>query len=75
MNLSRVREMIKEKMNLPCSFVYRGPRNQVEEFDGRIIQCFPSIFVILTTDNVIKSFTYSDYIIKNIKIISCKQSY
>ncbi len=70
MNLNTVREMIREKMNIPCSFVYKGPRNQVEEFDGTIVRCFPSIFVVLTTENVTKSFTYNDFIIKNIKIIS-----
>ena len=74
MNLNRVREMIKGMMNLPCSFIYNGPRNQIERFDGMIIQCFPSVFLVRTTDCVIKSFTYNDFIIKNIKIISCKQS-
>ena len=75
MNLNRVKEMFKEKINIPCSFVYKGPRNQIEEFDGKIIQCFPSIFIVCTTDNVIKSFTYNDFIMKNIKITSCKQNY
>ena len=70
MNLNMIKNMIQEKMNLPCRFIYRGPRNQTEEFEGTIVKCFPSIFVVLTTDNVTKTFTYNDFIIKNIKIIS-----
>ena len=75
MNLNVAREAIREKINQTCFFIYKGPRNQIEEFKGKIIKCFPSVFVVCTTDNVIKSFSYSDFVIKNIKIISCKQNY
>ena len=72
MNLDTAREIIKDKMNISFSFVYKGPRNQIEKFNGKIVKCFPSVFVIVTEENVTKTFSYNDFIIKNLKIISCK---
>lgn len=70
MNLDNVRMIIKEYLNIPCYFTYTGTRNQIEEFSGKIINCYHSIFVVETTEKVIKAFSYNDYIMKNIKIIS-----
>jgi len=70
MNLNYAKERVKEKLGIYSKFIYKGSRNQIEEFEGTIVKCFPSVFIIKTNDNVIKSFTYNDYIIKNIKIIS-----
>lgn len=69
MNLDIVKSKIKEKVGLRLKFIYRGTRNQIEEFEGKIIKCYPHIFIIETDENIIKSFTYSDFIIRNIKII------
>ena len=69
MNLDTARNKVKEKMGLHLKFIYRGARNQIEEFEGKIVKCYKSIFIIKTDNNIIKSFTYSDYIIRNIKII------
>jgi len=73
MNLSNAKKLIFEKVGIPFHFVYKGSRNQIEEFDGIISKCFPSIFLILTTNNTVKSFSYNDYIVKNLKIFSCSQ--
>ena len=70
MNKDRVKEYIVSKKGVYYDFFYRGPRNQSEIFKGKIIKAFPSIFIIKTTDNKIKSFTYNDYIIGNLKIIT-----
>ena len=70
MNLDTARNKIKDKIGLHLRFIYRGTRNQIEEFEGKIIKCYPYIFIIETDDHVIKSFTYSDFVIKNIKILS-----
>jgi uncharacterized protein Veg len=69
MNLDIAKNKVKEKMGIHLKFIYRGARNQIEEFEGKIINCYPSIFIIETDDHFIKSFTYNDFIIKNIKII------
>ncbi len=70
MNLNKVKGYIQEIKNTSCKFVYKGTRNQKEEFYGVIIKCFPSVFVVQTTDNVIRTFSYNDFIMNNIKIIS-----
>ena len=70
MNLDRAKEMVNENVGLNLKFIYRGARNQIEEFEGKIIKCYPAIFIIETDNHIIKSFTYNDFIIKNIKFIS-----
>lgn len=70
MNLDRAKEIVRERIGLDLKFIYRGARNQIEEFEGKIIKCYPAIFIIETDNHIIKSFTYNDFIIKNIKFIS-----
>ena len=70
MNLDRVRRSLCEKMHCKLHFIYQSPRNQTEEFFGEITRCFPAIFVVLTTENVTKSFSYNDFIVGNLKILS-----
>lgn len=70
MNLDSVKKYIYEQKGISHVFLYKGTRNQTEEFLGTIIKCFPSIFIIITNNNVIKSFSYNDFIIKNLKILS-----
>ena len=69
MNLDIVRNKVKSYLGVHSKFIYRGSRNQIEEFGGRIVNCYKSVFIIETDDHIIKSFTYNDYIIRNIKII------
>ena len=69
MNLNKIRDIIKTYMGKEHKFIYKGTRNQIEEFTGTITNCFPSIFIIETTSGI-KSFSYNDFIIKSIKIIN-----
>jgi len=69
MNLDRVRGIIRTYIGIKHSFIYKGSRNQKEEFDGYITECYPYIFIIKTTEGVIKSFSYNDFIIKSIRIL------
>ena len=70
MNLNTVKNYIKSKKNIHLKFIYKCPRNKKEKFSGKIIGCYPSIFIVEDDNCVIRSFTYSDFIIKNLKIIS-----
>ncbi len=70
MNLNSAKMMIRDLVGKRKCFLYRGARNQNEKFNGVIIKCFSSIFLIETDDGFIKSFSYNDFIINNIKIIS-----
>ena len=69
MNLDRVKDIVKSYKNKKYKFIYKGSRNQIEEFEGIITDCFSSIFIIETTNGFKKSFSYNDFIIKNIRII------
>lgn len=67
--LERVRKIVatnKDKLN---RFIYRGSRNQVDDFVGIIIELYPSIFVIRLLNNQIRSFSYTDLLIKNLEIV------
>ena len=46
MNLNRVKDLIKNHIGIKHKFRYIGARNQIDEFDGVITKCFPSIFII-----------------------------
>ncbi len=70
MNLDSVKKYICEQKDVPHVFLYKGSRNQLEEFSGVITKCFAAVFIIVTDDNVIKSFSYNDFIVKNLKILS-----
>ncbi len=69
MNLDIVRKKVESYLNLRCKFIYKGSRGQYERFEGSIISLFPRIFLIKTANNNIKSFSYNDFAIGNIKII------
>ena len=69
MNLDAAKNKIKSYLGNNYKFIYKGARNQIEEFNGKIVKCYPSIFIIETDNHIIKSFTYNDFIIRNIIIV------
>lgn len=69
MNIATVRENIKKVKGKDLKFKFNGSRNQTEEFDGRIVETYRSIFIIHSdTDNRVKSFSYSDVLVDNLEI-------
>ena len=70
MNPNKIKSIIKDNIDIEHRFFYRGYRNQCEEFTGKIIKCYHSVFLIKLFDGSVKSFSYSDFGINNIKIIS-----
>jgi len=70
MNKNRLKEEVAKNINCNHYFLYKGCRNQNEKFYGKIIKCFHSIFIIELLDGSLKSFSYNDYGIGNIKILS-----
>lgn len=69
MMIEKIRNKIIENVGVKHKFRFNGARNQIEEFDGVISKTYPAIFTILSDDNVIKSFSYSDVLTNNIEII------
>ena len=70
MNLNSVKDYIMSQVGISHVFLYLGCRNQNEEFFGYIDVCYPYIFTIKLNDNCIKTFSYNDFIIGNLKIKS-----
>lgn len=70
MNIDYIKKKISNEIGVFHHFLLSGSRNQVMEFDGKIIKVFPAIFIIELLDGSILSFSYGDYVIQNIKIIS-----
>ena len=70
MNLIMAKKNIENQLNVFHNFQYKGSRNQVDEFSGKIIFCFSSVFLILTNNNHYKCFSYNDYIANFFRFIS-----
>ena len=69
MNIDKISDKISLYKGKELSFRFNGSRNQIEEFNGMIIDTYPSIFIVkLTTKDILKSFSYSDILIRKLVI-------
>ena len=68
MMIERVKTMLKSKKGEKLKFKINGSRNQIEEFSGEIVSLYNSIFTVKDDKNIMRSFTYSDVITKNLVI-------
>lgn len=69
MNIDLVKVKLRNYVNTKHVFIYKGARNQNERFTGVITKLFPGVFIIKCEDGSIKAFSYSDYLIGNLKIV------
>lgn len=73
MNVDIVRNRIEQRKGKNYSFRFNGNRNQIEEFDGVIIDTYPAIFIIESKDeDKIRAFSYNDIITSSLEIIDKK---
>ena len=69
MKVDKVREEVELKTGEVLHFKFNGSRNQIQEFDGKIIETYSAIFVVkLVNEDNIKSFSYNDLITSNLEI-------
>ena len=68
MNIDIIRNLIQKEKNINHCFIYKGIRGQNENFTGRITKIYPRIFIIETNEGFVKSFSYSDFVIRSIKM-------
>ena len=66
-------DLVKNRINLSkgktFNFRFNSTRNKIEEFDGIIIDTYPSIFIVkVINNNSLKSFSYSDVLINKLVI-------
>lgn len=57
--IDKIKSDIKDLMGKKIKFRYNGSRNQIEEFEGVITDCYKSLFLIKVGD-INKTYTYSD---------------
>ena len=69
MNIDTIRKNLRDLLQKQHTFMYLGTRGQNEKFVGKIIKVYPRIFLIETDKGVLKSFSYSDFVIHSLKII------
>ena len=55
MNITKIKNMLEENSSKNVRFKFNGNRNQIEEFDGRIINTYKYLFVVKPNDTGIKS--------------------
>lgn len=69
MNIYVVKKYIKNYYFKTTRFKYNAGRGQIDDFIGKIIELYDRTFVIETSDGKIKSFSYSDILIRNLTIL------
>lgn len=70
MNISIIKERVRSKEGKDLKFKFNGSRNQIEEFYGKIISLYPSVFTIEVNNEHrnVKSFSYSDVLTNSLEI-------
>lgn len=70
MNISKIRKFISENKGKTFAFKFKGTRNQIDEFVGKIQESYHSVFTIKVSGKVnrIKSYSYNDVLIHNLEI-------
>lgn len=67
--INKVKENIIDKKGINIKFRFNGARNQIEEFEGIINGIYNYIFTIKTSNEELKSFSYSDILIGNLEFL------
>lgn len=71
MTIEKVRDKVNSYKGKNLKFRFNGSRNQIEEFEGTIINTYDAVFIIRLQNNQrIKSFSYSDMLIKKLVVLS-----
>lgn len=62
-----IRNRVVKYVGKDIMFRYNGSRNQIDEFSGRIVNCYKYVFII-DTGSFVRSFSYSDVLIGALEI-------
>ena len=68
--INKIKDDLIAKKGKVLKFRHNGSRNQTEEFEGIIDNTYNYIFTIkiVGSKEIIKSFSYSDVLIRNLEI-------
>ena len=67
--IDTIKGEVRQNLGKNCVFRFHGGRNQIDEFEGMITHLYPAVFTILTKDDVVKTFSYSDILIQSLEIL------
>lgn len=71
MNIEKVKNKLNNCKGQVLNFRFNGSRNQIEEFTGEIVEIYDYIFTIKPENSdFLKSFSYSDVLIKKLVVIN-----
>lgn len=65
--IGKIKDDMKFLENKKIFFRYNGSRNQIEEFEGIITNCYNAVFIVLV-DGLNRSFSYSDVLIGSLEV-------
>lgn len=65
--ISKVKDDIRSLLGFKINFRYNGSRNQIEEFEGVIINVYNYVFLI-DVDGFFRSFSYADVLTGTLEI-------
>ena len=70
MNIQKIRTYISQNKGKQFLFKFKGARNQTEEFSGKIIEVYRSIFIIKVDNKSdrVKSFSYNDLLTNSLEM-------
>lgn len=69
MTLDKIKELVDKNKNKQKTFIFKGTRNQIDKFKGKIKNTYSVIFTVVSEDNKLRSFSYSDVLIGNLQIL------
>lgn len=68
MTIEKIKNNIDSKLGDNVKVIYNGSRNKKEEYSGVIAETYNFIFIIKTSDEEKKSFSYRDVLTNTIEI-------
>lgn len=68
MTIEKIKNNIDSKLGDNVKVIYNGSRNKREEYSGVISEIYNFIFIIKTSDEEKKSFSYRDVLTNTIEI-------
>ena len=66
MNIYLTKKVLKDNIGKGVTIKYNLGRNKYERFDGIIDHLYENVFTIIDNKNRLHSFSYNDYIMKQI---------
>ena len=69
MTMEKIKALVKANEGVLHNFRFKGTRNQIEEFNGKITEMYPTIFIVVLDNDRIRPFSYSDVLLKNFEIL------